>query len=205
MAGLIGKKIGMTSIYNEEGRNVACTVIEAGPCTVTQVKTVENDGYEAVQLGYGHKKEKNTTKAMLGHFQKSGAAPATVVREFKEFGASPSVGETVDVNMFQVGELVEVSGLSKGKGFQGVMKRHGFSGVGDETHGQHNRNRAPGSIGAGSTPSRVLKGMRMAGRTGNKKVMVFNLRVIKVIPEKNLLVVRGAIPGHNGSNVIIEK
>ena len=204
MPGLIGKKIGMTSFYNEMGRNVACTVLEVSPNYVTQVKTEEKDGYSAVQLAYGTAKEKNATKAMKGHYSKAGVAVAEVLKEFQGFEEELSVGDTVDMNQFKVGDLVEITGMSKGKGFQGVVKRHGFGGVGQATHGQHNRLRAPGSIGAGSTPSRVFKGMRMAGRMGNDRVTVFNLRVVKMVPEKNLLIVRGAVPGHKGSNVLIQ-
>ncbi|MCB0736325.1 MAG: 50S ribosomal protein L3 [Bacteroidetes bacterium] len=204
MPGLIGKKIGMTSFYNEMGRNVACTVLDVSPNYVTQVKTNEKDGYSAVQLAYGTAKEKNTTKAMKGHYNKAGVAVAEVLKEFQEMDENLSVGDTVDINQFKVGDLVEITGVSKGKGFQGVVKRHGFGGVGQSTHGQHNRLRAPGSIGACSTPSRVFKGMRMAGRMGNDRITVFNLRVVKMVPEKNLLIVRGAVPGHNGSNVLIQ-
>ena len=204
MPGVIGKKIGMTSFYNEMGRNVACTVIEVEPNYVTQVRTEEKDGYSAVQLAYGKAKEKNVTKAQKGHFKKEGIAPAQVLKEFYEYDETPSVGDSVDVTMFNVGDLVEVTGVSKGKGFQGVVKRHGFAGVGGQTHGQHNRGRAPGSIGACSTPSKVFKGMRMAGRTGNDRTTIFNLRIVKLYPEKNIMVVRGAIPGHKGSNVLIQ-
>ena len=204
MPGVIGKKIGMTSFYNEMGRNVACTVIEVEPNYVTQVRTEEKDGYSAVQLAYGKAKEKNVTKAQKGHFKKAGIAPAQVLKEFYEYDETPSVGDSVDVTMFNVGDLVEVTGVSKGKGFQGVVKRHGFAGVGGQTHGQHNRGRAPGSIGACSTPSKVFKGMRMAGRTGNDRTTIFNLRIVKLYPEKNIMVVRGAIPGHKGSNVLIQ-
>lgn len=204
MPGVIGKKIGMTNFYNEEGRNVACTVIEVEPNFVTQVKTPETDGYSAVQLAYGRAKEKNTSKAQIGHFKKSGVAPATVLKEFSDFEEEMKVGDSIGLDMFTVGDLVEVTGVSKGKGFQGVVKRHGFAGVGGQTHGQHNRGRAPGSIGPGSTPSKVFKGMRMGGRMGNDRVTVFNLRVVKLMPEKNLMVVRGAVPGHKGSNVLIQ-
>lgn len=205
MAGLIGKKIGMTSIYDDAGKNVACTVVEAGPCSVVQVKTEASDGYNAVQLGYGNAKEKNVSKALKGHYSKAGVATAQLLKEFSDFENELKPGDTLDSSLFEEGDLIEVSGFSKGKGFQGVVKRHGFRGVGDQTHGQHNRLRAPGSIGAGSTPSRVLKGMRMGGRTGNTKVKVFNLQVLKVIPEKNLLVIKGSVPGHNGTKLIIEK
>lgn len=206
MSGLIGKKIGMSSFYNEDGKNVACTVIEVGPCEVTQVKTIAVDGYNALQLGYGDVvSTKNVSKPLLGHFEKAGVAAKKVLREFKEFDEPYNVGDKIDASIFSEGEMVEVSGYSKGKGFQGVVKRHGFGGVGGQTHGQHNRLRAPGSIGACSTPSRVFKGMRMGGRTGNEKVKIFNLKVLKVIADKNLLVVQGSVPGHKGTSLIIEK
>lgn len=204
MAGLIGKKIGMTSVYNDAGKNVACTVVEVGPCVVTQVKTEETDGYKAIQLGYGEAKEKNTTKPLKGHFAKAGVSPKKVLREFREYDGEYNIGDTLDVTQFEEGQLVEITGTSKGKGFQGVVKRHGFGGVGQATHGQHNRLRAPGSIGAGSTPSRVLKGMKMAGRMGNDRKKVFNLRVLKIYADKNIMLVAGSVPGHNGSNLIIE-
>ena len=205
MPGLIGKKIGMTSVYDENGKNIPCTVLEAGPCVVTQVKTEETDGYSAIQLGYGEKKEKNTSKAMQGHFAKTKTEPKHKLVEFDQFEEEKQPGDLVTVELFEEGEFVDVSGTSKGKGFQGVVKRHGFAGVGDATHGQHNRMRAPGSIGAASTPSRVMKGMRMAGQTGNAKVKVQNLQVVKVYAENNLLVVKGAVPGSKGSYVVIEK
>ena len=207
MSGLLGKKIGMTSIYDASGKIVPCTVIEAGPCVVTQVKTVEKDGYSAIQLGYDEKKEKNTTKPLKGHFAKAGTTPKRIVREFTRFeeGSKKSFGEVLDVSVFTEGEYVDVSGLSKGKGFQGVVKRHGFRGVGDATHGQHNRLRAPGSMGASSYPSRVFKGMRMAGQMGNVKVKVTNLQIIKIVQEKNLLLVKGSVPGSNGSYLKIER
>ncbi len=207
MSGLIGKKIGMTSIYDASGKIVPCTVIEAGPCVVTQVKTVENDGYSAIQLGYDEKKEKNTTKPLKGHFAKAGTTPKKILHEFTRFeeGHKKSFGEVLDVTVFEEGEFVDVSGTSKGKGFQGVVKRHGFGGVGDATHGQHNRLRAPGSMGASSYPSRVFKGMRMAGHMGNAKVKVINLQILKIVKEKNLLVVKGSVPGANGSYLIIER
>ena len=204
MPGLIGKKIGMTSIFNEERKNIPCTLIEIGPCYVTQVKTVENDGYEAVQIGYGERKEKHTSGALQGHFKNAGVSPKRILREFDGF-EGVNAGDELTVEIFEEGEFVDVSANSKGKGFQGVVKRHGFAGVGGQTHGQHNRGRAPGSLGPGSTPSRVFKGMKMGGRTGNEKVMIQNLRVLKVVPEKNLLVVSGSIPGHNGTYVIVEK
>ncbi|MBO7652604.1 MAG: 50S ribosomal protein L3 [Bacteroidales bacterium] len=205
MQGIIGKKVGMTSIFSVEGKNVPCTVIEAGPCVVTQLKTVEKDGYEAVQLAFDEKKEKRTTKAMKGHFAKAGTTPKKYLAEFKDFGKEVALGEVVDVNIFIEGEYCDVSGTSKGKGFQGVVKRHGFGGVNDKTHGQHNRLRAPGSLGACSTPSRVFKGMRMGGRMGGDSVKVISLRVLKVIPESNLLIVKGSVPGAKGSYLIIER
>ena len=207
MSGLIGKKIGMTSIYDASGKMVPCTVLEAGPCVVTQVKTVEKDGYSAIQLGYDEKKEKNTTKPLKGHFAKAGTTPKKIVREFTRFeeGSKKNFGEVLDVTVFTEGEFVDISGTSKGKGFQGVVKRHGFGGVGDATHGQHNRLRAPGSMGASSYPSRVFKGMRMAGQMGGNKVKVANLEILKIVKEKNLLVVKGSVPGANGSYIIIER
>ncbi|MBN2890420.1 MAG: 50S ribosomal protein L3 [Bacteroidales bacterium] len=205
MPGLIGKKIGMTSIFDEEGRNIPCTVIQAGPCVITQIKTVEIDGYDAVQLAFDDKKEKNSTKAEIGHFKKSNSTPKRKVVEFRGKYDELKVGQILNVDFFSDDTWLDVTGLSKGKGFQGVVKRHGFSGVGQSTHGQHNRKRAPGSIGASSDPSRVFKGMRMAGRTGNSRVKVINLRVLKLIPEENLLIIKGAVPGFNGSYVIIEK
>jgi large subunit ribosomal protein L3 len=205
MQGLIGKKLGMTHLFNEDGRSVTCTVIEAGPCVVLQKKTVESDGYDAVQLGYGEKKEKNTSNAMIGHFKKTSSSPMATIKEFRNFHTDVNEGGSITVDLFNVGDKISVQGTSKGKGFQGVVKRHGFGGVGMRTHGQHNRERAPGSIGMSSTPSRVLKGMRMGGRMGNETVKVRNLKVAKVIAEKNLLLVTGAIPGAKGSTVIIEK
>lgn len=195
----------MTSIFDESGKNIPCTVIEAGPCVVTQVKSVEADGYAAVQLAYGEKKEKNTTAPLKGHFQKAGTAPKSKLVEFKSFEGQKSLGDTVTVDIFEIGDFVDVVGTSKGKGFQGVVKRHGFGGVGMQTHGQHNRLRAPGSLGASSWPSRVFKGMRMAGQTGNVRVKVQNLEVVKVFAEQNLLVVKGSIPGAKGSFVIVDK
>jgi len=205
MPGLIGKKIGMTSVFSADGKNIPCTVIEAGPCVVTQIKTVDIDGYEAVQLAFDDKREKNTTKPVLGHLKKAGVDAKRKIVEFKEFEQEFKLGEVVGVDLFEENSFVDVSGISKGKGFQGVVKRHGFAGVGDATHGQHNRLRAPGSIGAASYPARVFKGMRMAGRTGGDKVKVGNLKVIKVIPENNLLLVKGSVPGAKGSYLIIEK
>ena len=205
MSGLIGRKIGMTSIFDENGKNIPCTVIEAGPCVVTQVRTNEVDGYEALQLGFDDKTEKHATKADLGHFKKAGTSAKKKVVEFQGFEGEFKLGDNVTVALFAEGEFVDVQGVSKGKGFQGVVKRHGFGGVGQATHGQHNRLRAPGSVGASSYPSRVFKGMRMAGRMGGDNVKVQNLRVLKVVSEKNLLVVKGAIPGHKNSYVIIQK
>ena len=205
MSGLIGRKIGMTSIFDENGKNIPCTVIEAGPCVVTQVRTNEVDGYEALQLGFDDKTEKHATKADLGHFKKAGTSAKKKVVEFQDFEGEFKLGDNVTVEVFSEGEFVDVQGVSKGKGFQGVVKRHGFGGVGQATHGQHNRLRAPGSVGASSYPSRVFKGMRMAGRMGGENVKVQNLRVLKVVAEKNLLVVKGAIPGCKNSYVIIQK
>lgn len=207
MSGLIGKKIGMTSIYNAEGKNIPCTVLEAGPCVVTQVKTKEKDGYEAIQLAFEDKKDKHTTKALKGHFAKAGVTPKRVVAEFTRFeaGHQKKFGDELKADIFIEGEFIDVVGITKGKGFQGVIKRHGFSGVGDATHGQHNRLRAPGSVGASSWPSRVLKGMRMAGRTGGKRVKMINLQIMKILPEKNIVLVKGAVPGPNGSYIIIER
>ncbi len=205
MPGIIGKKLGMTSIYSAEGKNVPCTLIEAGPCEVTQVRTVEKDGYEAIQLGFGDRKDKHTTSAMAGHFKKAGVAPKRKLVEFQNFDQDLNLGDVVNADLFAEGEFVDVVGTSKGKGFQGVVKRHNFSGVGGQTHGQHNRLRAPGSIGAASTPSRVFKGMRMAGQTGNARVTMQNLRIMKVLSDKNIVVVKGSIPGANGSYVYIQK
>ena len=205
MSGLIGKKIGMTSIFDENGKNIPCTIIEAGPCVVTQVRTKEVDGYEALQLGFDDKAEKRATKAELGHFKKAGSSVKKKVIEFQGFEDNYKLGDTITVDFFAEGEFVDVSGISKGKGFQGVVRRHGFGGVGQTTHGQHNRLRAPGSVGASSYPSRVFKGMRMAGRMGAEKVTVQNLKVLKVVAEKNLLVVKGCIPGHKNAYVTIHK
>jgi large subunit ribosomal protein L3 len=205
MSGLLGKKIGMTSLFDAEGKNIPCTVIEAGPCVVTQLKTEETDGYTAMQLGFGEKKEKNTPAPEMGHFKKAGTTPKKFVREFKTIEGK-NVGDVVTIeDVLEEGTWISVAGTSKGKGFQGVVKRHGFAGVGGATHGQHNRLRAPGSIGASSTPSRVFKGMRMAGRMGGDRVLVENLKVMKIFPEKNLVVVKGAIPGAKGSLVEIIK
>ena len=205
MSGLIGKKIGMTSLYDNEGKNLACTIIQAGPCVVTQVKNEEKDGYSSVQLGFLDKKENKFNKAETGHFKKAKTDPKRKLVEFKDFEKELNIGDVVNVDHFVEGEYVDVSGISKGKGFQGVVKRHGFRGVGDSTHGQHNRLRAPGSIGAGSSPSRVFKGMRMAGQTGNSKVKVLNLKVVKVMSEDNILIVKGSVPGHTNSYIIVQK
>jgi len=205
MPGLIGKKIGMTSIFDEDGKNVPCTVIQAGPCVITQLKTVSNDGYAAVQLAFDDKKEKHTTSALLGHFKKAKTEPKKKVVELKGFIRDWKLGDVITVDYFKDDIWLDVVGLSKGKGFQGVVKRHGFSGVNDATHGQHNRGRAPGSLGASSYPSRVFKGMRMAGRMGGNRVKVLNLKVMKIMPENNLLLVKGSVPGSIGSYLIIEK
>ena len=205
MSGLIGRKIGMTSIFDENGKNIPCTVIETGPCTVTQVRTEEVDGYSALQLGFDDKTEKHVNKAAAGHFKKAGVSAKKQVIEFRDFEGNYQLGDTIGVDLFAEGEFVDVIADSKGKGFQGVVKRHGFAGVGQSTHGQHNRLRAPGSIGASSYPSRVFKGMRMAGRMGGKQVTVQNLLVLKVVPEKNLLVVKGCVPGHKNAYVRIIK
>lgn len=207
MSGLIGKKIGMTSLFDASGKNVPCTVIEAGPCVVTQVKTQEKDGYDAIQLAFDEKKEKQTPKPMQGHFAKAGTTPKKYVAEFSRFEKEhqKKFGDVITVDVFVEGEFIDVVGISKGKGFQGVVKRHGFGGVGQATHGQHNRLRAPGSIGASSWPSRVFKGMRMAGRMGGNRVKMINLQIMKLIPEKNLVVVKGSVPGPNGSYLILER
>ena len=205
MSGIIGKKVGMTSIFDAEGKNIPCTVIEAGPCVVTQIRTEEKDGYSAVQLAFDERKEKNTTAPLKGHFAKAKTTPKRKLVEFKTFPDEKELGDTVTVSIFEEGEYIDVVGTSKGKGFQGVMKRHGFGGVGGATHGQHNRLRAPGSLGASSWPSRVFKGRRMAGRTGGDRVKIQNLQVLKIYPEQNLLVVSGSIPGAKGSYVIVDK
>ena len=206
MSGLIGKKIGMTSVYNADGQALACTVIETGPCVVTQVRSIEKDGYKAVQLGYGEKKEKHSNKPELGHFKKAGTTPKRKLVEFKEFTQELNLGDTLTVaDVFTESDFVDVVGTAKGRGFQGVVKRHGFGGVGGQTHGQHNRGRHPGSIGACSFPSRVFKGLRMAGRMGGNRVTVQNLRVLRILPEKNLIVISGSVPGAKNSYVIIEK
>lgn len=207
MSGIIGKKVGMTSIFDSNGKNVACTVIEAGPCVVTQVRTQETDGYEAIQLAYEDKKEKHSTKAEIGHFKKAGVTPKRVVAEFTRFEADhqKTFGDILKVDIFEEGEFIDVIGITKGKGFQGVIKRHNFSGVGGATHGQHNRLRAPGSVGASSYPSRVFKGMRMAGRKGGDRVKMINLQILKIVAEKNLIVVKGSVPGSSGTYVIVER
>ena len=205
MSGIIGKKVGMTSIFNADGKNIPCTVIEAGPCVVTQVRTLEKDGYEAIQLGYDETSLKHSTKALRGHFEKAKTNPQRILREFTRFEVPRKFGDVISVDVFIEGEYIDVVGTSKGKGFQGVVKRHGFHGVGDATHGQHNRLRAPGSLGASSYPSRVFKGMRMAGRMGNDRVKMINLQILKIDTEKNLLVVKGSVPGAKGSYVIVER
>jgi large subunit ribosomal protein L3 len=205
MKGIIGKKIGMTSVFEPNGKQTACTIIEAGPCVVTQKKTVESDGYNALQIAYGEKKEKNTPKAMIQHFAKANTTPKSIVKELRDTSITKEVGESITCDIFAEGEKVSVIGTSKGKGFQGVVKRHGFSGVGEASHGQHDRQRAPGSIGGSSYPSRVFKGMRMAGRMGGDRVKVKELRVVKVYPEQNYILISGSVPGHNGSIVLIQK
>ena len=205
MSGIIGKKVGMTSFYDDNGKNIPCTVIEAGPCVITQVKTPETDGYNALQLGFEEQKESRVNQPKMGHFKKAKVSPKKKLVEFRDFEGEFNLGDSVTVEIFEEGEYVDVVGTSKGKGFQGVVKRYNFRGVGDATHGQHNRMRAPGSIGAASYPARVFKGMRMAGQMGNKRVKETNLQVMKVFPEKNLLVVKGAIPGAKNSYVIVEK
>ena len=206
MNGIIGKKVGMTSIFDEAGRNIACTVVEAGPCVVTQVKSEDTDGYSALQLGFGDAKEKNTSQPLQGHFKNAGTNPKRKLVEFRDSDLEKKAGETVTVDeVFEEGDMINAVGTSKGKGFQGVVKRHNFRGVNDATHGQHNRQRAPGSIGAASYPARVFKGMRMAGRDGGGRVKVKNLRVMKIFPEQNLILVKGAVPGHKGAIVILEK
>ena len=205
MSGLIGRKIGMTSLFDENGKNIPCTVLEVGPCVVTQVRTEGVDGYNALQLGFDDKAEKRVSNASLGHFKKANTAPKKKLVEFQNFDEDFKLGDTITVDHFREGEFVDVSGTSKGKGFQGVVKRHGFAGVGQATHGQHNRLRAPGSIGAASYPARVFKGMRMAGQMGNVRVKVQNLNVVKVVAEKNLLVVKGCVPGHKNAYVIVQK
>lgn len=205
MAGIIGKKVGMTSVFSTDGKNIPCTIIEAGPCVVTQIKSQEKDGYEAIQIGYGDRKEKNTPNALKGHFKKASTTPKSKLVEFKSFNSDLNLGDEITVDLFREGEYIDAVGTSKGKGFQGVVKRHNFRGVGDATHGQHNRLRAPGSIGAASYPARVFKGMKMAGRTGGERVKVSNLEVLKVLTEKNIIVIKGSVPGAKGSYVILEK
>jgi large subunit ribosomal protein L3 len=205
MKGIIGKKIGMTSIFDPNGKQIACTIVEAGPCVVSQVKTVETDVYSAVQLAYGEKKEKSTIKAEKNHFAKAQTAPKSFVKEFRNYSIEKQLGEEVTIDIFSEGDKVDVVGTTKGKGFQGVVKRHGFSGVGEQSHGQHDRQRAPGSIGNSSDASRVFKGMRMAGRMGGDRVKTKGLKVVKIFPEKNYLLITGSVPGHNGSIVLIQK
>ena len=205
MSGIIGKKVGMTSFYDDNGKNIPCTIIEAGPCVITQIKTPDRDGYNALQLGFEEQKESRVNKPKMGHFKKANASPKKKLVEFRDFGGEFSLGDSITVEIFEEGEYVDVVGTSKGKGFQGVVKRYNFRGVGDATHGQHNRMRAPGSIGAASYPARVFKGMRMAGQMGNNRVKETNLQVMKVFPDKNLLVVKGAVPGAKNSYVIVEK
>ena len=205
MKGIIGKKIGMTSIFGEDGKQIACTIIEAGPCTVTQVKTTETDGYSAVQLALGDKKEKHSTKSEVNHFAKAQTAPKRFVKEFRNYSIEKALGESVTIDIFAEGDAVEVVGTTKGKGFQGVVKRHGFSGVGEATHGQHDRSRAPGSIGGSSYPARVFKGMRMAGRMGTDRVKTKGLKVLKLFPEKNYILISGSVQGNKGSIVLIQK
>ena len=210
MPGIIGRKVGMTSVFGPQGENIACTVIEAGPCVVTQVKNAETDGYRSVQLAFGEKKEKNTTKALLGHFKKAGTTAKANVAEFRDFRAEfdgvAELGKEIRVqDVFVEGDFLDAVGISKGKGFQGVVKRHGFSGVGGQTHGQHNRLRAPGSMGNASFASRVIKGKRLAGRMGTDRVKVMNLQVVKILPEQNLIVVSGSVPGPKNSTVILQK
>ncbi len=205
MRGIIGKKIGMTSVFEPNGKQTACTIIEAGPCVVTQKKTVETDGYNSLQIAFGEKKEKNTPKAMIQHFAKANTTPKSCVKELRDTSIVKEVGESITCDIFAEGEKVSVIGTSKGKGFQGVVKRHGFHGVGEASHGQHDRQRAPGSIGGSSYPSRVFKGMRMAGRMGGDRVKVKELRIVKVYPEQNLILISGSVPGHNGATVLIQK
>ncbi|HRY33651.1 MAG TPA: 50S ribosomal protein L3 [Bacteroidales bacterium] len=207
MSGLIGKKIGMTSVFDESGKNIPVTIIEAGPCVVTQIRTKDRDGYEAIQLAFDDKREKHTTRALQGHFARAKTTPKKVLAEFTRFeaGHQKEYGDILTVDVFIEGEYIDVVGTSKGKGFQGVVRRHHFRGVGESTHGQHNRLRAPGSVGASSFPSRVFPGIRMAGRMGNARVKVINLQIIKLIPEKNIVLVKGAVPGANGSYLILER
>ncbi len=204
MPGLIGKKVGMTSVFDEKGENIPCTVLEAGPCVITQIKSKDSDGYTAVQLAFDEKKEKTTTKAMLGHFKKANTSPKRKIVELRGFVKDWKVGDTITVDYFKNDVWLDVTATSKGKGFQGVVKRYNFRGVNDATHGQHNRNRAPGSLGASSYPSRVFKGMRMAGQHGAKSTKVLNLKIVKILPEKNLMLLKGSVPGSRGSYVVIE-
>ncbi len=204
MSGLIGKKIGMTSVFGADGKNIPCTVIEAGPCVVTQIKTVETDGYSAIQIAYDDKSEKHTSSSLLGHFKKAGTTPKRKIVEFREFDPELKVGDVITLDVFMDDDWLDITGISKGKGFQGVVKRHGFAGVGGQTHGQHNRQRKPGSLGASSYPSRVFKGKRLPGQTGGDQVKVLNLRILKKIPESNLLLVKGSLPGAKGSYVLME-
>ena len=205
MSGLVGKKIGMTSLFDDKGKNIPCTIIQAGPCIVTQVKNNQKDGYNSLQLSFEDKRKNLTNKSLLGHFEKAKTTPKKKSMEFRGFDEDFDLGDTINVELFKEGEFIDVSSISKGKGFQGVVKRHGFSGVGQATHGQHNRLRAPGSIGAASYPARVFKGMKMAGRMGGKKVKILNLKVFKILPEKNIIIVKGAVPGHNNSYLKLEK
>ncbi|MBS1921104.1 MAG: 50S ribosomal protein L3 [Bacteroidetes bacterium] len=205
MKGIIGKKLGMTSVFDPGGKQVACTIIEAGPCVITQVKTQESDGYNALQLAFGDKNEKHTNNAEKNHFAKASTAAKKFIKEFRDFSLEKNLGDTITVDIFSEGETVEVVGTSKGKGFQGVVKRHGFTGVGSATHGQHDRSRAPGSLGNSSDASRVMKGMRMAGRTGNDRIKLKGLKVVKIFPDKNYILISGSVPGHNGSIVLIQK
>ena len=205
MKGIIGKKIGMTSIFDPEGKQTACTIIEAGPCVVTQVKTIESDGYNALQLSFGDKKEKHSTRAEANHFAKAQTTPKKFSKEFRDYSIEKNIGETITVDIFSEGDKVEVVGTTKGKGFQGVVKRHGFHGVGGQSHGQHDRSRAPGSLGNSSDAARVMKGMKMAGRTGTDRVKLKGLQVIKIFPDKNYILVSGSVPGYNGSIVLIQK
>ncbi|HEV7329528.1 MAG TPA: 50S ribosomal protein L3 [Flavisolibacter sp.] len=205
MKGIIGKKVGMTSIFDPSGKQTACTIIEAGPCVVTQVKTQETDGYSAIQVAFGDKKEKHASAAAKGHFTKANTSAKKFVKEFRNSSLEKNIGDTITVDIFAEGEKVEVVGTTKGKGFQGVVKRHGFHGVGEASHGQHDRQRAPGSIGGSSYPSRVFKGMRMAGRMGTDRVKVKGLKIVKIFPDRNYILVSGSVPGHNGSIVLIQK
>ena len=205
MKGIIGKKIGMTSIFDPTGKQTACTIIEAGPCVVTQVKTQETDGYSALQIAFGDKNDKHSIAAEKGHFDKANTSAKKFVKEFRNASLDKNIGDTITVDIFAEGDKVEVVGTTKGKGFQGVVKRHGFHGVGEASHGQHDRQRAPGSIGGSSYPSRVFKGMRMAGRMGTDRVKVKGLKIVKIFPERNYILVSGAVPGHNGSIVLIQK